>query len=573
MNNSQGLPQEAVENILSNLIYTDALTLPDKDVITAFINTCPIEWQQYFMDKYVSKLKDNSKLFVSTREALSYLIPNNGKVLQQMKYVSTKNNKKSNRVCNVYLVKMCKWLLVEYGDTRNWKANQIYENMTQKYKKKWTPSILLEIFPKLIDHLCQKLDFDKDLLKEIYNCTDFIDLLRDNCHKEDIKEVLFDFFVKNKYDGDCDALQLRICFGEKDAIKKIWNKKCDKLLDNYIEKPDNLKNMIYEVGCKINWNITGLNELYSICNNNDFMISINNHVNVIKYIMSHIDRKAFIDILSKDKLEAFEKICRYNLDTIGISIAEEKEAIEAIEDKIVDSWKLDNYYDYNDYNGYVDTIHRYFELKNSLNSKNIIFENNEITKNGISLEEITSYDVIDIMKEEFEDDNIEWLVDYFGDAFDRYFELKEALESKGLEIRNDSKLCRSYIDEDDGDIEYIVKVMYEMDFFFKKTKYEDIVSKIRERDNHHDKSRYGVSLWAKKVALLKYKNEFGIPEFLINHEDFMDDNDLKAANDEYNNLLKNDKCYGRCLCCSCMDGYSYDSDDSDCSYNSQYSRW
>jgi cytochrome oxidase Cu insertion factor (SCO1/SenC/PrrC family) len=102
MNNPQGLPQEVVENILKNLVYTDALTLPNKDEISEFIRTCPNEWQQYFIDKYVIPLKDHNNTYISVNKALSYLIPNNGKVLEQIKYISTSKNKKSK---NIYSVK------------------------------------------------------------------------------------------------------------------------------------------------------------------------------------------------------------------------------------------------------------------------------------------------------------------------------------------------------------------------------------------------------------------------------------------------------------------------------------
>lgn len=58
----------------------------------------------------------------------------------------------------------------------------------------------------------------------------------------------------------------------------------------------------------------------------------------------------------------------------------------------------------------------------------------------------------------------------------RRVKLIQALENRGIELRDDSRLCNDYIKCDKGAIEEIVEVMVEMDFFHKYTNYANMRS-------------------------------------------------------------------------------------------------
>lgn len=49
----------------------------------------------------------------------------------------------------------------------------------------------------------------------------------------------------------------------------------------------------------------------------------------------------------------------------------------------------------------------------------------------------------------------------------RRAEIIEKLKTRGLKLRRDSKYCRKYIEQDDGDIDEIVDRMYEVDILYK----------------------------------------------------------------------------------------------------------
>lgn len=58
--------------------------------------------------------------------------------------------------------------------------------------------------------------------------------------------------------------------------------------------------------------------------------------------------------------------------------------------------------------------------------------------------------------------------------------LIDKLAAHGLQLRDDSVLCNSYIDRGRGDLNKIVKTMKEMDWYYKNTDYSSNVSAVYE---------------------------------------------------------------------------------------------
>jgi hypothetical protein len=106
-------------------------------------------------------------------------------------------------------------------------------------------------------------------------------------------------------------------------------------------------------------------------------------------------------------------------------------------------------------------------------------------KTGIDTDDLD--ELINFDNTYFRPDDIADLRDYF----DRYSSLIEKLAELGLEIRNDSKLCRTYVVDGnyigptDGlpenltDIEKVVEMMKEMEFLFKYTEYEENIALLK----------------------------------------------------------------------------------------------
>ena len=87
------------------------------------------------------------------------------------------------------------------------------------------------------------------------------------------------------------------------------------------------------------------------------------------------------------------------------------------------------------------------------------------------------------------------------DMWSRYVELRDALQDAGCEFRDESRLCRAYVTDGDGDIEDIVTTMCEMKFFFECTDYDA----LREGFGRYDDiDREEASEAAKQRALKRW---------------------------------------------------------------------
>jgi hypothetical protein len=110
----------------------------------------------------------------------------------------------------------------------------------------------------------------------------------------------------------------------------------------------------------------------------------------------------------------------------------------------------------------------------------------------------------------------------------RASELKQALSEAGLSFRNDSRMCREFIQHGRHGIPLVVQTMNEMNFFFSQTEYGNICRQVKDDEIERKRDKYGygyydidgdvVSKKAKKIALqlyLKNGNKDLVPQSLI----------------------------------------------------------
>ena len=104
----------------------------------------------------------------------------------------------------------------------------------------------------------------------------------------------------------------------------------------------------------------------------------------------------------------------------------------------------------------------------------------------------------------------------------RKTELAKKLEEKGLQLRGDSKLCKKYIKHGEGELQHIVDVMEEMDWFYKNTKYAKFYKEAKDREYEDWRSYRGwgesfeydpteISEIAKKMAISDYLGGTAVP--------------------------------------------------------------
>jgi hypothetical protein len=88
--------------------------------------------------------------------------------------------------------------------------------------------------------------------------------------------------------------------------------------------------------------------------------------------------------------------------------------------------------------------------------------------------------------------------------------LKAALAKRGCTLRNDSRLCKAFVERGEGDIEDVATVMEEMKFFHEHTDYREIYEEERE-DELEYRGRFDpdeVSWAAQGIALREWARRF-----------------------------------------------------------------
>lgn len=94
--------------------------------------------------------------------------------------------------------------------------------------------------------------------------------------------------------------------------------------------------------------------------------------------------------------------------------------------------------------------------------------------------------------------------------------LRAELAEIGLELRDDSHLCRMFVEDGVGSVQAIAEVMCEMEWFFRKTGYVRAKRVVRrEHDGIVDLDSFEVSELAKNRAL-RWLVRAGDEETLMN---------------------------------------------------------
>lgn len=186
------------------------------------------------------------------------------------------------------------------------------------------------------------------------------------------------------------------------------------------------------------------------------------------------------------------------------------------------------------------------------------------------LDDISGFDTDDLKElihdfpDKFDIDDSDDLREYF----DRYSSLYNSLNDVGLTIRNDSKLCQTYVESGEyngptsgynnidqySDLDLVVEMMKEMAFLYEKTEYNNIVLKMnRVGAFNSEKAKY-ISLYI--LHQNNDTNQISIPIRLRNL--MKDSSKLKEAYDYWLDIVHWEELdrYD--------DSYSseYDSDDS-----------
>jgi hypothetical protein len=97
--------------------------------------------------------------------------------------------------------------------------------------------------------------------------------------------------------------------------------------------------------------------------------------------------------------------------------------------------------------------------------------------------------------------------------------LTAALEAQGCQLRSDSRLCDAYINDNDGDIDMIVRVMEQMHFYHTHTEYAQAYEDERRAELEY-KGRYDpdeISDTAKTIALSAWVMTFDSNEAAASH--------------------------------------------------------
>jgi hypothetical protein len=107
-------------------------------------------------------------------------------------------------------------------------------------------------------------------------------------------------------------------------------------------------------------------------------------------------------------------------------------------------------------------------------------------------------------------------------SLNRMIELRTALESRNCELREDSKLCLNYINDNSDNLQYVVDMMLEMKFLFAHTNYsqyrqdifDELVEQELEYEYYYDAEELGLeaSEKAKKRAIKYLPNALSYPD-------------------------------------------------------------
>jgi hypothetical protein len=571
----QNLPRGVVEDILNRLSLTDALNRPRKDKVIAVIEQCPEGWQSDLTSLFVVTFPDRGEdPVIYTIDAPKYLIPAN--VAHNISY----KTKKRQKMKRMDIDKMCAWLLSEYGSTMHWRACQIHRLLEKPSDLAWSPDMIEKAFPSVLLKLSIDIvAFDLDgIAKRLSWLSEEVRvaILSGRATPGALmrtEKYLMDGGLGFKGNRDSAKVTTHVLQGDDIIAKLEWDEAVESFLGN-VEDGARLRVKLERVPI-----IVGYERLQELDNAiGSYLVSSEFHDDIVSFLLrprEEVDVKfsenklimeALRDRVIDGHYETSMRMVRSGLQAMGINEDDEDEASEWLEyNGLYDFVKIDVpsriYY-----------IKRYVIVKTLFEENYVTVTTNDLDKGDVSLSDIIE-DVDEILEPmrnyltdvgfQTEFSSAEEMVNHYTCIFDRYEELKAALESRGLKIRQDSQLCREYIEDDEGDVYDIVDVMIEMNFFVNLTDYQDIVKGIRDRRGHHERNRVQESEWAKQVAILRVMREGRDLPGGIKFSFPIDEDKLDDAFTSYDELMETDVCNRRSMCAYCMNGFSSDEYDDD----------
>lgn len=315
-----------------------------------------------------------------------------------------------------------------------------------------------------------------------------------NLKENDLEYHIHYKMVKNPYYSSSSAMKLYKLTDILDFLYyKYGNEKnYELLLNEEIEKKELAKEKSEILKTKRKINYDNLFQKYNLGINHiiyqKFLSYVNSGTPGVKKI-----EKEIIDYIEKDgrKSNLLTLLQQNNIVYRETSVL--KEYIEGTKD-IFDA-----------YNSITETWIRENKLKDAFENNGLIF--NEYVNNEKKEEEMINFYIFENKY------TINEIINTIIGKEERKRELKTKLELHGLKLRNDSELCWNYIEYNDGDLDYIVDTMIEMDFYYKFTNYQSFYKKCKY--DLYDDDYISISYEAKKMALKSWCKKIGNYEDVI----------------------------------------------------------
>ncbi len=451
------LPLDVMEIIISKMIFQDVLTYPNVKNVHEVILLCPEEWHKKLFE-YVKYVRDVSNVKLNASQVDSYIIMNELDVRNNASLITEPfRSKIFGKETLFSLQKICDGLLAKYENTYNWRVKQFHFLLNDNAN--WSIDNVKIILHEVLLFYCNRLGFNKtNIVHKINLLTPYIKGLVCHTSRIDMQKSVFQFVTDDLYDGNVELLYILITEGEKQVQISIWNDYCAQIL-YHVEEEHDLKDRLINIGTSMNWNVDNIKEIANICSEHNLLITTDFHDLIVKGIISESSYEQVRDLLLEDKQERYERLCNEKLLSSGISILDFAD--------LMFSDYFDEFYQCNAIDKFVGTIKDHCKVKDELVKSGIEMVDGMLYKNDIYIDEYVSFNVFDtliqkcqaIHNESNANIDVDGIVAFFEGIFERLIQLKEALESKGLSLEDDSEVCCNYIENDEGNINDIIELI------------------------------------------------------------------------------------------------------------------
>jgi hypothetical protein len=450
------LPFDVMEIIVSKMTFQDVLTYPNVENIRQVILLCPEEWHTQLLE-YVKYVRDVSNVKINASQVNSYLIMEEIEVRNNASLITEPSKSKIFGKETLFsLQKLCDGLLEKYETTYNWRVKQFHFLLNDDVN--WNIDNIKTILHEILLFYCNRLGFNKtNIVQKINLLTPYIKGLVCHTSNIDMQKSVFQFVTNNLYDGNAELLYIFITQGEKQVPISIWNGYLEHILDHVEEELD-LKDRLINIGTSMNWNVDYIKSIANICTEHNLIITTDFHDLIVQGITGEITIIKVEKLLLEDKHDTYESLCDEKLLSSGISPEHYSDLF---------SWEcFDKFYQNNAIDQFVNTVKDIYKIKNVIAKNGIEMEDGRLYKNDISIDEYVSYvvwykvidDCISLNNDSNTNIDVYDIIAFIHGLFKRLFQLKKALNRKGLSLEN-SEICRDYIENGEGNIKSIVQLI------------------------------------------------------------------------------------------------------------------